>query len=50
MRAIAFLLTFTLVFCGATVAGPTDHGPNAGLFVFDVAPVDPGAPLVLASR
>jgi len=48
MRAIAFLFTFTIVFCGASVAGPTDRIPNAGLFEFDAPPI--AAPLVVASR
>lgn len=48
MRTILFLLTFTLVFCGASVAGSTDRLPYAGLFVFDGTPI--GAPLVVASR
>lgn len=49
MRAIAFLLTFTLVFGGASVGAPTDNPPNAGLFVFDRAPVADAA-VVIASR
>jgi hypothetical protein len=49
MRTTLFLVTFTLVFCGASVAGSTDRLPNAGLFVFD-APIAVQAPLVVASR
>jgi hypothetical protein len=49
MRAIVFIVTFVLVFGGATVADSTDdHLPNAGLFVFKAPPVD--APTVVASR
>ncbi len=50
MRAILFIVTFTLVFCGASVAGSTDRLPNAGLFVFNVAPIALDAPTVVASR
>lgn len=49
MPAIAFLLTFILVFGGATIAGPTSL-PNAGLFWFDGAPVAVDAPTLVASR
>jgi hypothetical protein len=49
MRAIVFIVTFFLVFGGATVADTADNDlPNAGLFVFNAAPVD--APSVVASR
>jgi hypothetical protein len=48
MRAITFLFTFALVFCGASIAGPTDHHPGAGLFVFDAPPATTS--LVVASR
>jgi hypothetical protein len=44
MRAVTFLLTFTVVFCGASIAGSTDRVPDTGPFVFDRAPV------VIASR
>lgn len=50
MRSITFLLTFTLVFCGASVAGSTDNLPSAGVFVFDMAPIAADAPIVIASR
>jgi hypothetical protein len=53
MRAITFLLTFTLVFCGASVVGPTDNLPSlpsAGLFVLDRAPAAVDASIVVASR
>jgi hypothetical protein len=48
MRTIVFIITFVLVFGGATVVDSADKLPNAGLFVFNVAPVD--APTVVASR
>lgn len=49
MRVFVFIVTFVLAFGGATVADTADnHLPNAGLFVFNAAPVD--APTVVASR
>jgi hypothetical protein len=48
MRAIVFIVTFVLVFGGATVVDTADNLPNAGLFVFNASPVD--APTVVASR
>jgi hypothetical protein len=48
MRAFVFIITFVLAFGGATVVDTADNLPNAGLFVFNVAPVD--APTVVASR
>ena len=48
MRAIVFIITFVLVFGGATVVDSADNLPNAGLFVFNAAPVD--SPTVVASR
>lgn len=50
MRAFTFLLTFTLVLCGASVVEPTDNLPNAGLFVFDSAPTAVDAAIVVANR
>ncbi len=48
MRAIVFIITFVLVFGGATVVDSADNLPNAGLFVFNATPVD--SPTVVASR
>jgi len=49
MRVIVFIVTFVLVFGGATVADTADTRlPNAGLFVLNGSPVD--APTVVASR
>ena len=50
MRAITFILTFVLVLSGVSVGGTTDSLPNAGLFVFDVAPIAVDTPVVVASR
>lgn len=50
MRAITFILAFTLVLSGVSVAGTTDTLPNAGLFVFDTSPIALDAPVLVASR
>lgn len=47
MRAVAFIIAFTLGLCGGSVSGPTDNLPNAGLFMFD-SPAQPS--MVVASR
>jgi hypothetical protein len=49
MRAITFLLTFSLVL-GVTIGDPTNGLPNAGLFIFDEAPISVDAPTIVASR
>lgn len=50
MRAITFVLAFTVLLSGGSMAGTTDTLPNAGLFVFDVTPIAADAPVVMASR
>ena len=50
MRAATFILAFTLLLPGGSIAGMTDKLPNAGLFVFNVTPISSDAPLVVASR
>lgn len=50
MRIITFILAFTFVLSGISIAGTTDTLPNAGLFKFDTAPVAFDAPVLMASR
>jgi hypothetical protein len=50
MRGITFVLTFTVLLCGSSIAGSTDTLPNAGLFAFDDSPVAIDAPMIVASR
>lgn len=50
MRGVTFMLAFTILLCGSSIAGSTDALPNAGLFAFDVSPVAIDALMIVASR
>lgn len=50
MRAISFVLAFTLLLSGVSVAGSTDTLPSAGLFAFNGSPIALDAPKLVASR
>lgn len=50
MRGITFILAFTVLLCGSSMAGSTDTLPNAGLFAFGGSPIVSDAPMIVASR
>jgi hypothetical protein len=50
MRAIAFILAFTLALGGGSFVRTTDSAPNAGLFMLDAPPGPAPVPVVIASR
>jgi hypothetical protein len=51
MRGLSFILAFTFVLSGVSLAGSSDTAvPNAGLFAYNPNPVVFSAPLVMASR
>jgi hypothetical protein len=52
MRALSFILAFTFVLSGVSLAGSSDSVvPNAGLFAYSPNPVVFNAPpMVVASR
>ena len=50
MHGITFILAFTVLLCGSSMAGSTTTLPNAGLFVFGVPPITAPASMIVASR
>jgi hypothetical protein len=50
MRALAFILTFSFVLSGVSVAGVSDNRsvPNVGLFTYTGSPIVSDAPVLLA--